>query len=90
MADAVFPQPVAEVISTLAELFRHNGRGDVVELLKSATADVDLTDYDNWNGGTCTWATLLDIILGRTTSDVLLFIMCTMVTAISYAGERWQ
>ena len=61
MADAVFPLPVDEVISTLAELFRHQGRNDVVELLNTTNAGVDLTDYDNWNGGTCTWTLRLRV-----------------------------
>ena len=61
MPDAVFPKPVAEVLSTLAEIFRHQGQREINELLESAHARFDEIDYDNWNGGTYTWALRLEI-----------------------------
>jgi len=33
----------------------------LVELLENANARVDLSDYDNWNGGTYTWELHLDV-----------------------------
>jgi hypothetical protein len=61
MPDAVFPKPVAEVLSTLAEIFRHQGQREINEVLESAHARFDEIDYDNWNGGTYTWALRLEI-----------------------------
>ena len=42
MAEAAFPIPAADLITTLAELYRHRGELDMVELLESANPDVDL------------------------------------------------
>lgn len=61
MSDLVFPKPVAEVVVTLADIFRHQGRTEVVELLENAHAWFDNTDYDNWNAGTYIWALRLEV-----------------------------
>jgi len=61
MPEAVYPKPINEVIETLAEIFRHQGRSGIVELLKVAHARFDQTDFDNWNGGTSTWALRLEV-----------------------------
>ncbi len=61
MADSGFPRPIADVISTLVEIFEHQRRPELVELLRSANASIVLTDYDNWNGGTSTWALRLEV-----------------------------
>ncbi|HLN32369.1 MAG TPA: toll/interleukin-1 receptor domain-containing protein [Gemmataceae bacterium] len=61
MGEATFPQPVNEVVSTLADIFRHQRRAEVVELLESAHAQFDQTEFDNWNGGTYTWALRLQV-----------------------------
>jgi hypothetical protein len=61
MRDATFPRPVSEVVTTLAELFRHQSRREVAELLENAEAYFDQIDYDNWNGGTYTWALRLQV-----------------------------
>ena len=61
MSEATFPKPVAEIVATIAELFRHHGRTQVVELLENAHAYFDETNFDNWNGGTYTWALRLEI-----------------------------
>jgi len=58
------PVPVTDLIPTLADLFRHQGRDDIVELLEAAHARFDETDYDNWNGGTSTWALRLEVPVG--------------------------
>jgi len=52
---------VGEVVSTLSEIFHHQGRPEIVELLNSAHALFDQIGYDNWNGGTYTWALCLDV-----------------------------
>lgn len=61
MSDAGYPKPVVEVVSTLAGIFRHQGRTEVVELLENAHARFDQTEYDNWNGGTSIWAFRLEV-----------------------------
>lgn len=52
MSDAGFPKPVAKVVATLADIFRHQRRSEIVELLESAHAWFDNVEFDNWNGGT--------------------------------------
>jgi hypothetical protein len=61
MPDAGFPRPVGDVVATLAEIFRQQGRSELVEVLQSANASFDQIDYDNWNGGTSTWALRLEV-----------------------------
>jgi len=61
MREAGFPKPVAEVVTTLVDIFRHQHQAEVVELLESAHAWFDNTEYDNWNGGTYTWALRLEV-----------------------------
>src|SRR5438552_3026495 len=61
MPDAAFPRPVGDVLSTLVEIFRLQGRPELVEVLQSANASFDPIDYDNWNGGTYTWALRLEV-----------------------------
>lgn len=61
MSDAVFPKPAAEVLATLAEIFRHQGKREINDVLESAHARFDVIEYDNWNGGTYTWALRLEV-----------------------------
>lgn len=61
MPESTFPQPVAEVVSTLVELFRYQARRELVGLLENSHAHFDETHFDNWNGGTTTWALRLEI-----------------------------
>src|SRR5580658_8955864 len=61
MPETGFPRPVAEVVATLADIFRHQRRTEIVEVLESAHAWFDNTGYDNWNGGTHTWALRLEV-----------------------------
>ena len=61
MREATFPQPASTVVATLADIFRHQGLTEVVELLESAHAYFDETEYDNWNGGTSSWALRLQV-----------------------------
>src|SRR3984957_4662633 len=61
MAEASYPKPVAEVVATLTEIFRHQQQGEIVELLESAHAWFDNTEFDNWNGGTYSWALRLEV-----------------------------
>ena len=59
--ESEFPKPVSEIIATLAGIFRHQGRAEILELLESSHARFDETNYDNWNGGTYTWALRLEV-----------------------------
>lgn len=61
MNESGCPMQVSEVVATLSEIFRHQGRPEVVELLDSAHARFDEIDFDNWNGGTYTWALCLNV-----------------------------
>jgi hypothetical protein len=61
MPNAIFPVPVSEVIVTLADIFRHQRRGELLELIENAHAHFDETNFDNWNGGTYTWALRLEV-----------------------------
>lgn len=61
MSRARFPKPVAEVISTLTELFRHDGRVEIVRLLENAKGRLEWTAHDNYDGGTNTWALRLEV-----------------------------
>lgn len=61
MRNATFPKPVAEVLATLVEIFRHQRREEVVELLENSNARFGDINYDNWNGGTTTWALRLEV-----------------------------
>lgn len=61
MSEAAFPEPVAEIMTTLVGIFRHQERVEIVELLESAHARFDDIDYDGWDGGTTTWALRLEV-----------------------------
>jgi hypothetical protein len=61
MHDTSYPKPVAEVVSILADICRHQKRAELVELLDHAHAHFDPMNYDNWNGGTTTWALRLEV-----------------------------
>lgn len=59
-----FPKSVREVVSTLAELFRLQGNSSLGDLLENAHSSLGEVYYDNLNGGTYTWALLLEVELG--------------------------
>lgn len=61
MAEDGFPRPVHEVVATIADLFRQQNRAEIAELLECAHAHFEQTDYDNWNGGTYSWALRLEV-----------------------------
>lgn len=61
MAENGFPKAVEDVVATLVDIYRHQGNSEIVEILESASARFELTDFDNWNGGTSTYALMLDI-----------------------------
>ena len=61
MPEASFPIPVVEVVTTLAEIFRHQRKTEIVELLEVASPTIDMTDFDNWNGGTYSWELRLGV-----------------------------
>ncbi len=61
MAEHGFPKTVEDVVATLADIYRHQGQSEVVELLENANATIEQTDYDNWNGGTYTYTLMLDV-----------------------------
>lgn len=58
---AEFPVPVGKVVKTLVQIFRVQGNEELAGLLDRSAASFDQTDYDNWNGGTYTWALRLEV-----------------------------
>ena len=56
-----FPKSVEEVVATLADIYRHQRESKIVELLESASARIEQIGYDNWDGGTYTYALMLDV-----------------------------
>jgi hypothetical protein len=60
MSETAFPQPVSEVVATLADIFRHQNQNELVQLLENSSAYFDAINFDNWNGGTTTWALRLE------------------------------
>lgn len=61
MSEDRFPKAVEDVVATLVDICRHQGQSEIVDILESASARFELTDYDNWNGGTSIYALMLDI-----------------------------
>jgi hypothetical protein len=61
MADAEFPKPVEDIVATLADIYRYQKQHEVVEMLETAAARIDQIEYDNWNGGTYSYALTLDV-----------------------------
>lgn len=56
-----FPKTAQEIVSTLTAVFKHQKRVEIVQLLEAARAVFEQTNYDNWNGGTYTWALRLEV-----------------------------
>ena len=61
MENSRFPNSSEEVIATLIELYRHQNQTGIVELLENATGRIEETNFDNWNGGTYSYALILEI-----------------------------
>jgi hypothetical protein len=61
MSESEYPKPVGRVVSTLLEICRHQNRSELVGLLEQSHAHFVEIDYDNWNGGTRTWALRLEV-----------------------------
>ncbi|PKK83747.1 MAG: hypothetical protein CVT49_06930 [candidate division Zixibacteria bacterium HGW-Zixibacteria-1] len=51
MAEVPFPESTEVVISALTKYFQKQRKNNIVEILKAASAQIEQTDYDNWNGG---------------------------------------
>lgn len=54
---------VSDVVTGIADLFRHQSRPEIANLLERARAEFEETNYDNWNGGTTDWALRLHVPL---------------------------
>lgn len=61
MAEKGFPKKVEDVVMTLLEIYRHQGRSEIIELLENSSARIEQTGYDNWNGGIFLYTLILDI-----------------------------
>ncbi|HEX3626620.1 MAG TPA: toll/interleukin-1 receptor domain-containing protein [Verrucomicrobiae bacterium] len=60
MAESDYPKPVAEVVATLADIYRHQGQIEFAQLLENSNAYFEAVNFDKWNGGTTTWALRLE------------------------------
>jgi len=57
-----FPIPVSEVVETISDICKHQNKWmEIPRILESALVRFDQTDYDNWNGGTWTWALRVEV-----------------------------
>lgn len=63
MAEETYPKESQEVLATLIGIFSHQKNTEIADLLSAAHARFESTDYDNWNGGTTTWALRLEVPL---------------------------
>ena len=61
MEDRAAPVPAKKVLAAMKELFKLQGRSDMVRVLENARASFEQTNFDNWNGGTYTWGLRLEI-----------------------------
>lgn len=61
MSEVGYPRSAAEVVATLGELFTHQQKPELAELLESAVASIEFIDYNSWDGGTNYWALRLEV-----------------------------
>jgi TIR domain len=61
MTQSSYPRPVEHVVATLIEICQHQLQAELVELLSNSHSRFEEIGYDNWNGGTTTWALGLEI-----------------------------
>lgn len=55
------PFDIDKVLATLIELYRHQKKNDIINILINAKSKIEETSYDNWNGGTYFYSLSLDI-----------------------------
>ena len=58
-----YPKPATDVLETITGIFQHQGQSEILELLKNTHAYFEEINYDNWNGGTYTWALRMEVPL---------------------------
>lgn len=52
---------ISRIVATLAEVYEVQGDTRTAATLRQSDFELDQTDYDNWNGGTYTYALLLKV-----------------------------
>lgn len=84
-----YPQPVAEVLSTLIEIFQHQKQTEMVTVLESAHARFDWINHDNWDGGIDTWALRLEIpvVIFASLSSRLAEVEKTILDSLGFLGR---
>ncbi len=55
MTKSQYPEPSEGVVKNLLEIFDYLGENEIAKLLASAEAKIEVTGYDNWNGGITKW-----------------------------------
>jgi hypothetical protein len=58
-----FPQSTEAIIESLIQIFKHQNKLETVNVLENAEAEIEETDYDNWDGGTFYYTLSLGIPL---------------------------
>ena len=58
-----FFKPSEIVVESLIQVFKHQNKLEMVNLLENTEARIRQTDYDNWDGGTLIFTLFLDIPL---------------------------
>lgn len=61
MPGSSYPKSVNDVVATLTDICRHQDKPELVRLLESSHSYFAEMNYDNWNGGTTTWALRLEV-----------------------------
>lgn len=61
MPETNFPKSEKEIVSTLMEIYRHQGNAEISSLISTATARLEETGFDNWDGGVTLWSLVLEL-----------------------------
>lgn len=58
-----FPEKAETLVHSLSEIYRHQNDNAMREILDNSSPRIELTYYDNWNGGTDYYTLFLDLPL---------------------------
>jgi hypothetical protein len=90
MSSTGYPKPISEVVATLAEIFRHQGRSEFLELIENAHARFEEINSDDWNGGKTKWALRLEVPvhLFAAVEPQLAMVEHEVLTKLSYLARQ--
>jgi hypothetical protein len=58
-----FPEKAETLVHSLSEIYRHQNNNAMCEILDNSSPRIELTYYDNWNGGTEYYTLFLELPL---------------------------